>query len=211
MHSTLAADKPHPRTQNSDVIQTNKLSKNEYKAFPRLPDDLSLRRNTKSAACSLLHTKKHTQSKETTMYISPIFLTLLPLVRATIIGTCSPKTTPMPSLNFMTYPTTLTEIYSCTHNFSNIAPPFFDRTIFSNHEQTLTTLQPFLSKPTSFPYTHVITVKGVLSRTEWVTAGWDVRQTFGNVRQTFLSTVTDVDTVVLETGKAVRAAATTAV
>ena len=143
-------------------------------------------------------------TNEATMYSSLSFITILPTVSATIIGTCSPRTTPMPNLNSMTYPTTLTEVYSCTHNFSNIAPPFFDRTIFSNHEQTLTTLQPFLSKPTSFPYTHVITVKGVLSRTEWVTVGRDVRQTF-------LSTVTGVETVVLNTGRTAGAETTAAV
>jgi len=127
-------------------------------------------------------------------------LTLLPMVGATIWGTCTPKTTWKPDFNTLTYPTTLNEVYSCTHNFSIIAPPFFDRTQFSNHEQTLTTLHPFPSKPTLFPYTHVVTVEGVISRTEWIGGGQ-------GLIQTFLSTVTDIEAIALETGKAARAEA----
>jgi hypothetical protein len=135
------------------------------------------------------------------MHMSISVLALLPVVAATIWGTCTPKTTRTPDLNTMTYPTTLTEVYSCTHNFSMIVPPFFDRTEFSNHEQTLTTLQPFPSKPTSFPYTHAVTVRGVISRTEWIGGGQ-------GLVQTFLSTVTDTETIALETGKAAGAYAT---
>ncbi|KAH7401004.1 hypothetical protein DE146DRAFT_654603 [Phaeosphaeria sp. MPI-PUGE-AT-0046c] len=126
-------------------------------------------------------------------------LTILPAVTATMFGTCTPKPMRTPDFNAIQYPTTLTEVYSCTQNASMIAPPFFDRTIFSNHEQTLTTLQQFPTKPTSFPYTHVITVWGVLSRTE----GVGVEQGMGlglGPGATFLSTVTDVETIVLETG-----------
>lgn len=121
-------------------------------------------------------------------------LTLLPAVTATIYGTCTPSPTQAPNFDAITYPTTLTEVYSCTQNLSWVPVPFVYWTAFSNHEQTLTTLQPFPSRPTSFPYTHVVTVQGVLSRTEWV----GVAEV---VTQTFLSTVTDVDTVVLETRK----------
>lgn len=130
----------------------------------------------------------------------PIFA-LLPVATASIFGTCTPKTTQAPELNKMIYPTTLTEVHSCTQNFSAIVPPFFDRTQFSNHEQTLTTLQPLPSEPTSFPYTHVVTVKGVLSRTEWIGGGQ-------GLIVSFISTVTDVDTTVWETGKVARAEAT---
>jgi hypothetical protein len=48
-----------------------------------------------------------------------------------------------------------------------IVPPFFNRKMFSNHEQTLTTLQPFPSEPTLIPYSHTVTIWGVLGRTEW--------------------------------------------
>jgi hypothetical protein len=135
------------------------------------------------------------------MLTSISILTLLHMAAATIWGTCTPKATRTPDLNTMTYPTTLTEVYSCTHNLSMIAPPFFDRTEFSNHEQTLTTLHPFLSKPTLFPYTHAVTVCGVISRTEWIGRGQ-------GLRQTFLSTVTDIETVTMETRKVARAKTT---
>ena len=128
-------------------------------------------------------------------------LAVLPEAIASIYGTCTPKPTQGPELNTMIYPTTLTEVHACTQNFSAIVPPFFDRTQFSNHEQTLTTLQPFLSRPTSFPDTHVVTVKGILRRTEWVGGGQ-------GLIQTFVSTVTDVETVVLESGNIARAGAT---
>jgi hypothetical protein len=133
------------------------------------------------------------------MHTSIPILTFLPVATASIFGTCTPKTTHTPELNKLIYPTTLTEVHSCTLNWSAIVPPFFDRTQFSNHEQTLTTLQPLPREPTSFPYTHVVTVKGVLSRTEWVGGG---------LVQTTVSTVTDVDTAVWETGKVARAKAT---
>ena len=115
-------------------------------------------------------------------------LALLPAVGAAIFGTCTPEVTRVPNFGTFIYPTTLTDILSCTQNFSMIAPPFFDRTWFSNHEQTLTTLQPFQSEPTIFPYTHVVTVQGVLSRTEWVNGG---------LIQTVVSTVTETETISL--------------
>lgn len=127
------------------------------------------------------------------MHLSLSAFTLLPTVIATIWGTCTPKATQTLDFNTMDYPTTLTEVYSCTQNYSSAVPPFFDWTVFSNQEQTFTTIQTFNSKPTLFPYTHSVTVGGALTRTEWVGSG---------LHQTFLSTVTVVETIVLETGNA---------
>jgi hypothetical protein len=127
------------------------------------------------------------------MHTTLSILTLLPVASATIWGTCTPKATRTLDLDRLTYPTTLTEVYSCTKTYSSIAPPFFDRTVFSCHEQTLTTVQPFPSEPTLFPYIHAVTVWGVLTRTEWVGAG---------SHQSWLSTVADVETMTLEAAKA---------
>jgi hypothetical protein len=142
------------------------------------------------------------------MHASIPILTVLPMAAATIFGTCTPKTTPAPNLARMTYPTTMTEIYSCTLNASSTVPPFFDRIFYTNHEQTLTTLRPYLSRPTSFPDTRVVTVSGVLSRTEWVgplqpPSGPTLSGIGRHV--TFISTVTDVETVVYERENAARA------
>ena len=121
-------------------------------------------------------------------------LTLLPIAGATLIGTCKPTATRKPDFDSMTYPTILTDVYSCTQNLSITTPPFDLWEVYSNHEQTLTTLQPFSSKPTLFPYTHVITVQGVLRRTEWVGHGV-------GITQTTTSTVTDVETMTIETDR----------
>ncbi|OAG07820.1 uncharacterized protein CC84DRAFT_1173418 [Paraphaeosphaeria sporulosa] len=133
------------------------------------------------------------------MHTSLPLLALLPVAAASIWGTCTPQTTQTPPVSTRTYPTTLTEIHSCILNFSAVVPPFFDRTQFSNLDQTLTTLAPFPRAPTSIPWTHAVTVEGVLSRTEWVGGG---------LVQTFVSSVTDVETVVLDTSMALEAEAT---
>lgn len=127
------------------------------------------------------------------MYMSISILTLLPVVTATISGTCTPKSQ-IPDLDRMEYPTTFIEIHSCTLNVSTLIADYTG--IWSNHEQTLTTVQPFPSKPTSIPYTHVVTVSGVLSRTEWFFAG---------MLNSVVSTVTEIETRVLETKEAVTA------
>ncbi|PVI00998.1 hypothetical protein DM02DRAFT_654899 [Periconia macrospinosa] len=113
---------------------------------------------------------------------------------------CPPKATQIPNLN-MKYPTTITEVHVCTINESIIVPPFYDRTMHANGEKTLTTLQPFPTRPTSFPYTHAVTVSGVLTMTEWVGEG-------SGVHPSWVSSIMSVESRVLETGNAAAAETT---
>ncbi|PVH97852.1 hypothetical protein DM02DRAFT_657919 [Periconia macrospinosa] len=122
----------------------------------------------------------------------------------TTTTTPTPTTTSIPDLDKMKYPTTLTEVHTCTSNRTVIIP-FYGFIAWYDTEKTLTTLQPFPTRPTSFPYTHVVTVTSVATSSYRVGGGLPGAEVI-----TSSGTETRVETRALETGK-VAAAETTSV